>query len=129
MSCGAVADIPGLIPGAHQNKGLGHSFLRHVERCTSLLYVLDASCSDPSLAAQLRILQYELMCYKPTLLQHASFIVANKMDAVEDKEVLNPLQQTAQLPILPVSALHQWNTAVLIDILIQQKQSSMLDSS
>ena len=56
-----VADIPGLVPGAHLNKGLGISFLRHVERCMSLMYILDATSSDPDLCTQLHTLHTELV--------------------------------------------------------------------
>lgn len=118
----AVADIPGLIPGAHLDKGLGHAFLRHVERCKSLLYILDASSSDPDMCSQLQTLQTELTCYKADLCQHASLIVANKMDVMREHEgVLDPLLQSAHLPVLPVSALYQWNTDILIDILASYK--------
>lgn len=118
----AVADIPGLIPGAHLNKGLGHAFLRHVERCKSLLYVLDASSSEPDMCSQLQSLQTELTCYKTDLCQHASLIVVNKMDTVVESEgVLAPLVHSAHLPVLPVSALHQWNTDILVDILASYK--------
>ena len=58
----AVADIPGLIPDAHRNRGLGVSFLRHVQRCTCLLYVLDGSARP---AEQLRVLRHELNMFQP----------------------------------------------------------------
>ena len=78
-----MADIPGLVPGAHLNKGLEISFLRHVECCTSLFYVLDASSSDPDIGTQLYTLQNELNCYQAGMSDRVRLIVANKMDAVE----------------------------------------------
>ena len=121
MVFSTVADIPGLVPGAHMNKGLGLSFLKHVERCTSLLYVLDASCSDPDLCSQLHTLQNELNCYQGSLSNRARLIVANKMDAVEEiqNENLSSLLRSTQIPVLPVSALHHWNTDVLMKSLTQ----------
>ena len=116
-----VADIPGLVPGAHMNKGLGLSFLKHVERCTSLLYVLDVSSSDPDLCSQLHTLQNELNCYQDGLSHRARLIVANKMDAVEEvyNENLSSLLRSSQIPVLPVSALHHWNIDVLTKSLTQ----------
>lgn len=115
-----VADIPGLIPGAHLNKGLGISFLRHVERCKSLLFVLDGSSSDPDMATQLQALKHELKCYRADLGSLASLIVANKMDLVESRrEQLDPLLQIAQVPVIPISGLHHWNTSILVDTLVK----------
>ena len=109
-----VADIPGLIPGAHLNKGLGHSFLRHVERCKALLWVLDASIAEPDMTAQLHHLQTELRLYKPSLCENVSLVVANKMDLVEqDQSKLETLQHCIKLPIIPVSALRLWNIETL----------------
>lgn len=109
-----MADIPGLIPGAHLNKGLGHSFLRHVERCKALLYVLDASIAEPDVNTQLHHLQTELRLYKPSLYENVSLVVANKMDLVEeDRGKLEALQQCVNLPIIPVSALRLWNIETL----------------
>ena len=106
-----VADIPGLIPGAHLNKGLGHSFLRHIERCKVLLYVLDASSSDPDMYTQLSELQNELKLYKLTLCEDVGLIVANKMDLLQcgDENRVLQMQQDTGLPVIPVSALKQWN--------------------
>lgn len=102
------------------NKGLGISFLRHVERCTSLLYVLDASNTDPDLCTQLHVLENELKCYHEGLCSRVRLIVANKMDVVEGAhdETLSPLLKSTQLPVLPVSALHLWNIDVLLESLL-----------
>ena len=124
--CIAVADIPGLVPGAHLNKGLGISFLRHVERCTSLLYVLDASSSDPDIGTQLQTLQNELNCYQAGMSDRVRLIVANKMDAVEgvhSDETLHSLVKSAKLAVLPVSALHNWNTDILVQTLVNDYHS------
>ena len=114
--CPSVADIPGLVPGAHLNKGLGISFLRHVERCKSLVYVLDASSTEHYLATQLRTLQTELDCYQPGMSRNAQLIVANKMDVLERvrDENLSSLAEAAQLAVLPVSALRGWNIDILL---------------
>ena len=115
-----VADIPGLVPGAHLNKGLGISFLRHVERCTSLMYILDATSSDPDLCTQLHTLHTELECYQRGMSDRVQFIVANKMDNLErayDDKGLGELVKKTSLAVLPVSALYHWNIDVLLNTL------------
>ena len=100
-----------------------------MERCTSLLYVLDASSSEPDLCSQLQTLQTELNCYQAGLCDRASLIVVNKMDAaVQGEETLAPLLQAARLPVFPLSALHHWNVDVLIDVLVKQHQNQHLTS-
>lgn len=91
------------------NKGLGHSFLRHIERCKALLYVLDASNSELSMCTQLEHLQTELKCYSHSLCDHIGLVVANKMDKGSYEASVARLQERVPLPIIPVSALHKWN--------------------
>jgi len=98
----AVADIPGLINGAHLNKGLGHAFLRHIERCRCLLYVLDISQTDS--LTTFACLKEELELYKERLSQRPAAIVANKIDMVESKSEIQRLVETLPLPVIPVSA-------------------------
>ena len=108
----AVADIPGLIRGAHLNRGLGISFLRHIERCRFLLFVLDMS--SPSPWEQLQHLQYELDQYEPGLSQRPRVIVANKMDLAGTQENLKELRAHVGQRVIPVSALTGHNTEELI---------------
>ncbi|XP_068241608.1 mitochondrial ribosome-associated GTPase 2-like [Palaemon carinicauda] len=98
----AVADIPGLIEGAHRNRGLGIDFLRHIERCSCLLYVLDVSQPDPW--RQLEILMHELEQYQKGLSQRPHAIVANKIDLPNSEENVADLTKMIDLPIVPVSA-------------------------
>lgn len=77
----SVADIPGLIEGAHEDRGLGHDFLRHIERTTFLVYVVDMALGGNRAYASLQVLRNELDLYLPGLSKRASCIVANKMDA------------------------------------------------
>ena len=103
-----VADIPGLISGAHENKGLGHTFLRHIERCKALLFVVDVASTDPLPCAQLKSLQFELKMYEPGLTNQVSLVLANKMDllsAVEGEREVERLREEGGLSVVPVSAL------------------------
>ncbi len=73
-----VADIPGLIDGAHRGKGLGFQFLRHIERTRVLLFLIDVS--SPSPEGDLQALQKELACFNPDLLKKPTLIAASKID-------------------------------------------------
>ena len=130
-TCSVVADIPGLVPGAHLNKGLGISFLRHVERCKCLVYVLDVSSSEHDLLSQLNTLQNELNCYQSGMSQHARLIVANKMDVLERvrDEKLSSLAEETELDVLPVSAMLGWNIDILMKTLASYSQNSLNKNS
>lgn len=104
-----VADIPGLIEGAHRNVGLGHDFLRHIVRCKLLLHVVDMAGSegrDP--ADDLARLREELKLYDPALAQRPWLIVANKMDLPGAAEQLKAFRRRhRRTTIIPVSAREQ----------------------
>lgn len=108
----AVADIPGIVRGAHLNRGLGIAFLRHIERCPFLLYVLDMSTPEPWV--QLQHLHYELDQYEPGLSQRPQAIVANKMDLPGAREKIEALTSRVTQRVIPVSALTGQNTEELI---------------
>lgn len=77
-----LADVPGLIEGAHEGRGLGHRFLRHVSRCRALVLVVDLSSPDP--AADLAAVRAELGAYDPALLERPALVVGTKTDLVPD---------------------------------------------
>ncbi len=83
-----VADIPGLIEGAHLGKGLGDQFLRHIERCSILVHLIDISCFERDDPVEDYInIRKELESFSHILLKKKEIIVANKIDAV-DKDTL-----------------------------------------
>lgn len=98
-----MADIPGIIEGASEGKGLGLEFLRHISRTRLLVYVLDVT-RDP--VEELRALQAELRAYDPTLLEGAAAIALNKTELVDADLVAMVEDELAEfgLPVLPVSA-------------------------
>lgn len=114
----SMADLPGLIEGAHMNKGMGHKFLKHVERTKLLLLIVDINGFQLSphhhhrncletivllnkvhyIQLQMRILlnfflMQELEMYNPDLLQKPTMVIINKMDTESAKETLNSIQQ------------------------------------
>ncbi len=101
-----VADIPGLIEGAHRGLGLGHEFLRHITRCRVLVFVVNVAGSEGRNPAEdLQNLRQEIDLYDPTLSSRAWLVVANKMDLPGAKENLKALQERfPKLQILPTSA-------------------------
>jgi GTPase len=91
------ADIPGLVEGAHMGIGLGHDFLRHVERTRVLLHLIDATAEDP--IANYHTIQDELVAYGRGLANRPQIIALNKLDATyaDDPEMLALAQQLAEL--------------------------------
>ncbi len=89
-----VADLPGLIEGAHRGAGLGHRFLRHVERNLLLLFLIDLSPGvEPHPCQAYRMLQKELEEYSPLLLRYPKVVAGNKLDVTGAEEQLEKLRQ------------------------------------
>ncbi len=88
-----IADIPGLIEGAHRGLGLGHEFLRHITRCRILLFVVDIAGSESRNPIEdLANLRREIDLYDPALSKRPWYIIANKMDLPAARENLEALQ-------------------------------------
>nr|XP_019609021.1 PREDICTED: mitochondrial ribosome-associated GTPase 2 isoform X4 [Rhinolophus sinicus] len=98
----AVADVPGLVRGAHRNRGLGHAFLRHIERCGFLLFVLDLSVPQPW--TQLDDLKHELDQYEEGLSSRPHAIIANKIDLPQARANLPELQARLGAKAIALSA-------------------------
>jgi len=99
-----IADIPGLIEGAHQGVGLGHKFLKHIERTSVLLHVVDCSSEGSGPLLDFRTLEKELAAYDSELPGRRYVIVLNKIDLI-DKERLTELQGIFQAEGLPTVSL------------------------
>src|SRR5437870_8105647 len=101
-----IADIPGLIEGAHRGLGLGHEFLRHITRCRILLFVVDVAGSEGRNPIEdLQQLRKEIDLYDPALSSRPWLIVANKMDLPHAKKNLKTVQERfPRIKILPTSA-------------------------
>ena len=115
-----VADIPGIISGAHRGEGMGLSFLRHIERNRVLLYLIDVSAfteSDPT--ETLQMLQSELAAHDSRLLRKRAIVVANKVDLLDSHtgrsgaDGLRDYCEQQGLPYLEISALREWNLKML----------------
>jgi len=114
-----IADIPGIIEGASEGKGLGHYFLRHIERNSILLYVIAADADD--VAEEYRILKYELTKYNPDLLDKRRVIAISKSDLLDD-ELKTELSESIEedfkgIPHLFISSVAQQNLNALKDLL------------
>jgi len=119
-----VADIPGLIDGAHDDIGLGHSFLRHIERTKLLVYVLDMACADGRTPwDDFHSLEKELELYMKGLSSRTRLIAANKMDVPEAAENLELLKSDIDpnIRVIPISAKDGAN----LDDLIQSIRNAL----
>ena len=101
-----VCDVPGLIEGAHKNVGLGHKFLRHIQRCKILVLLLDMAGTDNRKPwDDYKQLLSELELYDPALLEKPRLVVANKMDeAVAEKNLKEFKKKIKKAKVLPISA-------------------------
>ena len=101
-----LADIPGLIEGAHQGLGLGHEFLRHIERTRVILFILDAAQTEGrDVVEDYRILYRELELHNPDLLKRPQLIVANKMDIPAARDNARRLESELGKTVYCISAV------------------------
>jgi GTP-binding protein len=116
-----MADIPGLIEGAHAGAGLGHEFLKHIERTTLLVHVLDVMPTDGSDPAEnYRTIRSELEKYSKTLSAKSEIIVANKIDLDPDGKIVNDLREKFRQNIHPISAVTGSGVKELTELLWQK---------
>jgi GTP-binding protein len=116
------ADIPGLIAGASEGVGLGHDFLRHIERTRLLLHLIDATAEAP--IRNYQIIQEELIAYGRGLAQRPQIIAFNKIDAAEPEmldDAIAQLQKSTTKPIFVISAV----TRSGLDSLLQAVWSTL----
>ena len=113
-----MADIPGIIEGASEGAGLGHDFLRHIDRCRLLVHVVDVSGSegrDP--VADFDAISEELKQYSPDLAERPQIVAANKVDIMEDPENLERLRAHVEAKgytLLEISAAAHQGTRQLV---------------
>ncbi len=124
------ADIPGLIEGAHEGVGLGHEFLRHIERTRLLLHLIDLTDSDP--IANYQTIQQELEAYGRGLPDRPQLVVLNKVDAV-DSEILEAIhEQLAEMisdPILRISAVTRLGLDPLMQVVWDKLDAMKLEDA
>lgn len=111
-----VADMPGLIEGASLGAGLGHQFLKHIERTRVIVHVVDMASMDERDPYEDYIkINNELMQFNPKLLQRPQIVVANKMDIPEAKENLEKfMEKCKNVDIIPISAYTRDNLSTLL---------------
>ena len=110
-----IADIPGLIEGAHRGLGLGHEFLRHITRCRVMVFVIDVAGSEGRNPVEdLQNLRREIDLYDPTLSDRLWLVAANKMDLANAKENLDALRRRfPKVDIVPISSANGQGIDVL----------------
>jgi len=111
-----MADIPGIIEGAAEGKGIGHRFLRHIERNSTLLFLIPADA--PDIVEQYHVLLDELKRYNPEMLDKERFIVVSKSDMLDDElkqEIKAEITAETDAPFMFISAVAQQGLVELKD--------------
>lgn len=114
-----VADLPGLIAGASVGAGLGHQFLRHIERCRVLLHLVDLAASEGAALKELETIERELDSFDKDLLARPRLIVGSKMDAVvlDRRSQLRTAAANRELPYLEISSVTAEGIEALVALL------------
>ncbi len=108
-----MVDIPGLIEGAHAGRGMGRTFLRHIERCRTLVYLVDVTGDDP--AADYHVLREELLRHDPALLERPGVLALTKCDLLPGGvEGVDPALRRLHECVVPVSAVAREGLDVLV---------------
>lgn len=116
-----MADIPGLIEGASEGAGLGHDFLRHIERTTILAHIIDIMPTDGSDPAEnYHSIRRELTQYSQILAQKPEVVVANKIDLDPEGKIVNELREKLDIEIHPISAVTGSGIKELTELLWQK---------
>lgn len=113
-----LCDVPGLIEGASEGKGLGHEFLKHIERCGILIHLLDVGRDD--IVADYKAIRNELKSYSPTLAKKKEFVVLNKIDLVDgDAKPWSDALKKAKIKLFAqISAVSRLGTEELMQKLL-----------
>lgn len=110
-----MADIPGIIEGAHEGKGLGTRFLRHIERNSVLLFMIPADADD--IKKQYEILLHELECYNPELLDKARVLAITKSDMIDEQLITEMKPLLPSIPYVFISSFTNQGIFELKDLL------------
>lgn len=117
-----IADLPGLISGAADGAGLGHQFLRHVERCRILVHLVDLASAEGSVVDDLATIEAELAGFNPDLLLRQRLVVGSKLDAAcdERRKELRAAASERRLPYFEISSVTHRGVRSLVDVLRQR---------
>ena len=123
-----LADVPGLIEGASDNRGLGHRFLRHIERCSLLMFLIDMAAVDTRDPAEdYATLVAELGAYDDALLAKPRVVVANKMDLPEAADNLVAFRERHAVEIIPISCEEETGLTQLKEVLRLRVRESQIE--
>ncbi len=119
-----VADIPGLIAGAHRGIGLGNRFLRHISRVGCLVFIIDIAAGESAAEDALDTVRGELQAHDAKLLQRAQLVLFNKVDCLEDRSIVASLQQKVRaelgLSALAISAKTGEGSKAAVQLMTQE---------
>lgn len=127
-----MADLPGIIEGAHEGAGLGLQFLRHIERCRVIVHIIDMAATDGRDPYQDYVtINQELESYRMNLTKRPMIVVANKMDVIEAKKNLEEFKKKVDVPVVEISAYTKENVDELLykiaDTLAVTKEFSLFE--
>lgn len=127
-----MADLPGIIEGAHEGAGLGLQFLRHIERCRVIVHIIDMAATDGRDPYQDYVtINQELESYRMNLTKRPMIVVANKMDVIEAKKNLEEFKKMVDVPVVEISAYTKENLDELLykiaDTLAVTKEFSLFE--